>query len=448
MPDNYVLLEKITVGAAGAASVTFTNIPQTGYTDLVVKGSVRTNVSAIWDDVNFVFNSNSSGYTNKFLQGTGAGAGSGNASPASIVATINGNTATAGTYGTFETYIPNYTGSNTKSYSTDSVSETNGTTAYAMIWAQQWANTAPITSITLSVVNGTSFIQNTTFYIYGVAKLNITPTVAPKASGGDIIMTDGTYWYHAFRSSGAFTPATSLYADILVVAGGGSGGGTTCCGVWPGGGGAGGVFYASSQPIATVQTITIGAGGAAPTAGGHPNGNSGSNSVFGSLTAAVGGGYGSGIQQAGGAGGSGGGAGDYTDGQVGGAGTAGQGFAGGNGGGGGGGGAGAAGTAGTRTTNGVAGGIGTNTYSSWLSPTGLGVSGYIAGGGGGSASTGGTAGPGGLGGGGASGTYQNNGIAAIANTGSGGGAGGQSQGPNTIGGAGGSGLVIVRYLVA
>jgi hypothetical protein len=32
MTANYVLLEKITVGAAGAASVTFSGIPQTGYT--------------------------------------------------------------------------------------------------------------------------------------------------------------------------------------------------------------------------------------------------------------------------------------------------------------------------------------------------------------------------------------------------------------------------------
>jgi hypothetical protein len=45
MTANYVLLEKITVGAAGAASVTFSGIPQTGYTDLVVKVSGRnTNV--------------------------------------------------------------------------------------------------------------------------------------------------------------------------------------------------------------------------------------------------------------------------------------------------------------------------------------------------------------------------------------------------------------------
>jgi 2-dehydro-3-deoxyphosphooctonate aldolase (KDO 8-P synthase) len=36
MANTYTLLETITVGAAGAASVTFNSIPQTGYTDLVV----------------------------------------------------------------------------------------------------------------------------------------------------------------------------------------------------------------------------------------------------------------------------------------------------------------------------------------------------------------------------------------------------------------------------
>ena len=45
MPANYVLLEKITVGAAGASSVTFSGIPQTGYTDLVVKASARTDAA-------------------------------------------------------------------------------------------------------------------------------------------------------------------------------------------------------------------------------------------------------------------------------------------------------------------------------------------------------------------------------------------------------------------
>jgi hypothetical protein len=65
MTANYVLLEKITVGAAGASSVTFSGIPQTGYTDLVVKASSRQS-----DNNNLLyitFNGNSSSYTGNTL---------------------------------------------------------------------------------------------------------------------------------------------------------------------------------------------------------------------------------------------------------------------------------------------------------------------------------------------------------------------------------------------
>ena len=41
MPANYVLLGGVTVGAAGAASVTISNIPQSGYTDLKIAISAR-----------------------------------------------------------------------------------------------------------------------------------------------------------------------------------------------------------------------------------------------------------------------------------------------------------------------------------------------------------------------------------------------------------------------
>jgi hypothetical protein len=37
-------------------------------------------------------------------------------------------------------------------------------------------------------------------------------------------MTDGTYWYHTFVSSGTFTPQKAISCDYLVVAGGGGGG--------------------------------------------------------------------------------------------------------------------------------------------------------------------------------------------------------------------------------
>jgi hypothetical protein len=55
-----------------------------------------------------------------------------------------------------------------------------------------------------------SFVQYSTFYLYGVAALGTTPAIVPYATGGDTIMTDGTYWYHTFVSSGTFTPAKAL----------------------------------------------------------------------------------------------------------------------------------------------------------------------------------------------------------------------------------------------
>lgn len=449
MANTYTLLETITVGAAGASSVTFNSIPQTGYTDLVIKVSARTSYAQVYDWANIRFNGSTTGFTGRIIYGNGTTAASVSAANGPI---INGNTATASTFSNSEVYIPNYASANYKSLSSDGTNETNGTTAYVSLNADLWSNTAAITSVNITPNSGNSFLQHSTFSLYGVSALGVTPTKAPKATGGSIIQTDGTYWYHAFLSSGTFTPATALSCDVLVVAGGGGAGPNQ-----GGGGGAGGVYYTTSQSLSTAQTVTVGAGGA----GGVENTSLptvGSNSQIGSITAAVGGGIGgadntSGAVANGGTGGSGGG-GNYAG--TGGSATSGQGYAGGNGGGaslyyggGGGGGAGAVG-ANYVQPNAGNGGAGTNTYSSWLSTTGLGVSGYIAGGGGGGASSQGVynttnGGAGGSGGGGAGGNGTTTAAAGTANTGGGGGGGGRTS-TSFPGKAGGSGVVIVRYL--
>jgi len=439
MPANYVLLEKITVGAAGASSVTFNSIPQTGYTDLVVSMSIRSTAATTpW--VNMRFNGASTNYSGRRLEGDGSTASSASNSTSGYLTLgiMNAAAQTSNTFSSHSIYIPNYTSANYKSTSTDGVSENNATAAYADLTANLWSDTSAITSILLIPEIG-SFAQYSTFYLYGVAKLGTTPAIVPYATGGDTIMTDGTYWYHAFKSSGTFTPATgkNLSCDVLVVAGGGGGGNTG------GGGGAGGVFYATSQSLAsgTGYTATIGAGGA--------GGAIGVDSTFASLTAAKGGGIGGAQSSAGGAGGSGGGswsnnAGGATT-QTGTGGT-GYGFVGGGSltasAGHGGGGAGAAGgLSPVSPAAGGNGGAGLNTWSAWLNATGTGVSGYIAGGGGGIGQPSTTPATGGAGGGGAGAAYANDGTAGTANTGGGGGAW------VTTPRSGGSGLVIVRYAV-
>jgi hypothetical protein len=452
MPNTYTLLETITVGAAGASSVTFNSIPQTGYTDLVIKMSGRS--SAANNSISMAFNGSSASFTSRYLNGSGSAASSGSRTDFYQSAIIDESGYTANSFGNAEIIIPNYVSANYKSFSIDGVTETNATLAYMTLIAGLWSNTAAITSVTIAPGGG-NFAQHSTFSLYGVSALGTTPTKAPKATGGSIIQTDGTYWYHAFLSSGTFTPATALTCDVLVVAGGGGGG----SGVYSagGGGGAGGIFYATSQSVGTSgQTITVGGGGAGGVYPAAQNGTNGGNSSFASLTAGVaggGGGTGATVGNSGGSGG-GGGAGTTIAGgsttQTGTGGT-GYGFAGGTATAGtaaaGGGGSGAVGANGASVLAGD-GGAGRNTWSSWLSTTGLGVSGFIAGGGGGANGYSTTA-AGGSGGGGAGAGYNVTApVAGTANTGSGGGGGGGTSATYGSGAAGNSGLVIIRYLAA
>jgi hypothetical protein len=453
MSNNYILLDRIELNA-DAASVTFDNIPQSGYTDLKVVVSARTSRSGNPEDEVFIrFNGTTTGYSSRSLFGTGAATSSNTGGTAQINRTwTTANGATSNTFGSMDIYIPNYRGSQNKSVSVDAVSENNATTAYAVLTAGLWSNSAAITSITLLPEVGPNFLAGSTFSLYGLAQVGTTPAIAPKADGGNVIATDGTYWYHAFLSNGTFTPQVGLNADVLVVAGGGGGGSQRGC-RGNGGGGAGGYRLTTDSYVSgTGYAVTIGAGGAA----GTTTGANGNNSIVNSITSTGGGGGGAGSNN-GLNGGSGGGGVNFGTGGT--ASPAGQGNTGGAGalGGGGGGGASAVGVAGDVTASGSGGngGAGSNSASSWATATGTGVSGFYAGGGGGgsgngSGSSGLIPGVGGAGGGGtaryaASGQGDNG----TTNTG-GGGAGGTEYSGCTSGngGAGGSGIVIIRYLVA
>jgi len=459
MPSNYVLLEKITVGAE-ASSVTFSSIPQTGYTDLVIKASCRSTWNGSTTALALQFNSDGgSNYSYRRFYATGASVGmDSTATTKLLLGYVNGSNQAANTFSNTEIYIPNYTSSSVKSVSTDSVNEDNATTALSSLSGGLWSGTAAITSITLVPWDTpANFIGGTSFYLYGVAKLGTTPVITPYATGGDTIMTDGTYWYHAFKTSGTFTPQKSLSCDYLVVAGGGGGA------RWGGGGGAGGLRSTVTAtggggsletPLSlasgTGYTVTIGAGGLGGI-GSTPlyQGNNGSNSVFSTITAVGGGGGGAytdaSVGKNGGSGGGGGGNGA----KAGGTGTANQGYAGGTGqsgnylSGGSGGGAGAPGNTGTNA--GATGGAGV-AISALATATQTGVSNYYAGGGGGAGQY--TAnGAGGAGGGGGT-AVNSNGTAGTANTGGGGGGGHSQAGvADYNGGNGGSGIVIVRYAV-
>jgi hypothetical protein len=166
MANTYTLIEAKNL-VSTTASITFTSIPQT-YTDLLLKVSARSNY-ANPDNMVISYNSNTSSYTFRYIQGDGATAYSGNGSTFGYVGNINGNAATASTFGNSELYIPNYTSANYKSASIDSVDENNATSAYAGLTASRWSNTAAITSINLKPQNGTLWQIYSSFYLYGIS---------------------------------------------------------------------------------------------------------------------------------------------------------------------------------------------------------------------------------------------------------------------------------------
>jgi hypothetical protein len=454
--STYTPIATQTLGSA-AASVTFSSIPQ-GYTDLVIVGNFGT---ANGNCALMQFNSDTgSNYSITELVGNGTSATSSRRSSATFIdisKTVGGN---GNLEQNFVISIQNY--SNATTYKTALIRHNLATGTYSGVTAivGLWRNTNAITAVKL-LTDGANYNSGSTFSLYGIQ----VGDKAQKAQGGNIVVSDGTYMYHAFTSSGAFTPSQSLTADVLVIAGGGGGGKDK-----GGGGGAGGLSYQTSRSLtATAYPVIVGAAGAGGTVYSVTASAAfaGNNSIFDTITS-LGGGFGgtdyyTATRHAG-SGGSGGGAsrtgniGTATQGNSGGA--TGFGNAGGTGsegspfnyyGGGGGGGAGSAGTnAGSSTA--AAGGAGVNTYSSWASATSTGVSGYYAGGGGagqynGNATgqNGGTGGSGGGGGGGGGANAQGGGVGsnAVANTGSGGGGGGDASN----GGNGGSGIVIVRYLL-
>jgi hypothetical protein len=166
-----------TVGAGGAASVTFNNIPQT-FTDLKIVCSTRSTGSAV-DGVYLTPNTGgATSFSITAIYGNGTlGFGSYNSSngPAGNFGAENGTGSTANSFASYEAYIANYTGSNFKSWIADSVAEDNSSGGQATIraYAGLFRNTAAITSINITNDSGNSFAQYSKFSLYGVLRQGI-----------------------------------------------------------------------------------------------------------------------------------------------------------------------------------------------------------------------------------------------------------------------------------
>ena len=175
---TFFQLATTTVGSGGASSVTFSNIPQV-YTDLLIKVSARDNFNSGQNEnwFSLQFNGVTTSYSSIELTGNAGGTVASVSRGVLNSGIYTGDepmaTSTANTFSNKEFYIPNYTSSNYKSVSMDAVSENNGTLSGAngpknTLLAALWSNTAPITSISFLDANASSFVQYSTFTLYGV----------------------------------------------------------------------------------------------------------------------------------------------------------------------------------------------------------------------------------------------------------------------------------------
>jgi hypothetical protein len=165
-PGSYYPIATTTVPSAGAATVTFSSIPNT-YSHLQIRGIGSTTNGTTLDFAAVTFNSDTgANYSWHRLFGDGSTASSSAATSASYIQTFcSGNTG----FGPLVLDILDYADIN-KFKTTRSLSgaENNGSGNEYLLYASgNWRNTNAITSITLTGVFGT-FRQYTSYTLYGI----------------------------------------------------------------------------------------------------------------------------------------------------------------------------------------------------------------------------------------------------------------------------------------
>tara|TARA_R110000796_G_scaffold245008_1_gene368801 strand:+ start:795 stop:1307 length:513 start_codon:yes stop_codon:yes gene_type:complete len=162
------LIQTVTVGSGGAASIEFTGIDQTGQ-DLQVLISLRGSDSTnIYPVIQFNSDTSSANYAFIRLEGNGSSAASyANSSFSGIRMVASASGQTANTFGSGQAYVSNYTDTANKSISIDAVNENNATAAATIMFAAIYKSSSGISSIQIKTATGT-FVQYSTASLYKI----------------------------------------------------------------------------------------------------------------------------------------------------------------------------------------------------------------------------------------------------------------------------------------
>jgi hypothetical protein len=163
-----------TVGVSSQATITFSSIPST-YKHLQIRGLCRLGSSSTGtNDIFIRFNSDTaSNYSRHGLFGTGSTTGTGGAASTTSAyatrATSPRAGSTANAFGVFVIDILDY--ANTNKYKTVrglGGADTNDTNGVVSLASGNWRSTSAITQIDLTDELGYSFVQYSSFALYGI----------------------------------------------------------------------------------------------------------------------------------------------------------------------------------------------------------------------------------------------------------------------------------------
>jgi hypothetical protein len=174
MANGFIYLDKVVLGS-NAASITFSSIPAT-YTDLMVKGVLRSSAGGAVDDLIVQANGlTTSVYNRSAIRDDGA-TSSGD-SPATAETAINlnnainGNGSTASIFGYVEFYFTNYATSNVnKAGYALTGQESSTTTKYIGFHGFSITTASAISSLLFKPTGSNNFLTYSSLYLYGIKK--------------------------------------------------------------------------------------------------------------------------------------------------------------------------------------------------------------------------------------------------------------------------------------
>jgi len=157
----------VLVGSGGAATVSFTSIPNT-YTDLLVKFSLRCGATGTrWNNSVVTFNGSPATVSN-WVIGYNNGISASNYASGQLVF-INHGDVDANTFGNGEMYISKYAGSNYKCTSSMLTAEANSADGAIGMVSGFISSTSVLTSITFTAQSNV-YTENSTATLYGILK--------------------------------------------------------------------------------------------------------------------------------------------------------------------------------------------------------------------------------------------------------------------------------------